>query len=163
LTTPRHLRFSSDRADAEAAIASVSDGRGWCNVTPFVEEDIPNMKVNYFGLWLNKGVTVASYVTSAPRKGVPQSSSLGVLHSRSRLGSERVALMLGGAPFTIKQDHNTRGLLLNVPLTSSPSEILNVMCSLTESLCDYEFTGSWDMAIFISELVEGQTLRRHKR
>jgi hypothetical protein len=149
LTTPQHLRFSNDRADAEAAIASVAGGRGWCNVTPLVEEEIPDMKVNYFGLWLNKGVTVASYVTSPPRKGVPQPSSLGVLHSRSRLGAERVALMLRGAPFTTKQDHNTRGLLLNVPLTSPPSEILDVMCSLTESLCDYEFTGSWDIATFI--------------
>lgn len=149
MTTPRHIRFSSDRADAEAAIASVSEGRGWCNVTPLVEEDIPDMKVNYFGLWLNKGVTVASYVTSAPRRGVPQPSSLGVLHSRSRLGAERVALMLAGAPFTVKQDHNTRGLLLSVPLTSPPAEILTVMCSLSESLCDYEFTGSWDMAIFV--------------
>lgn len=149
MTTPRHLRFSSDRADAEAAIASVSDGRGWCNVTPLVEEDIPDMKVNYFGLWLNKGVAVASYVTSPPRKGVPQPSTLGVLHSRSRLGTDRVALMLGGAPFTIKQDHNTRGLLLNVPHSATPTEILTVMCSLTESLCDYDFTGSWDMAIFV--------------
>jgi hypothetical protein len=149
VTTPQHLRFSSDRSEAETAIASVNDGRGWCNVTPLVEEEIPDMKVNYFGLWLNKGVTVASYVTSPPRKGVPQQSSLGVLHSRSRLGAERVALMLRGAPYTIKQDHNTRGLLLNVPLTSPPEEIVNVMCSLTESLCDYEFTGSWDMATFL--------------
>ena len=149
MTTPQHLRFSSDRSDAEAAIALVSDGRGWCNVTPLVEEEIPDMKVNYFGLWLNKGVTVASYVTSPPRKGVPQPSSLGVLHSRSRLGAERVSLMLRGAPYTIKQDHNTRGLLLIVPLTSPPEEIVNVMCSLTESLCDYEFTGSWDMATYL--------------
>jgi hypothetical protein len=149
VTTPRHLRFSSDRADAEDAIASVSEGRGWVNVTPLVEEEVPDLKVNYFGLWLNKGVTVASYVTSPPRKGVAQPSTLGVLHSRSRLGAERVALMLGGVPFTIKQDHNTRGLLLNVPLSSPPAEILSVMCSLTESLCDYEFIGSWDMAVFI--------------
>ncbi len=148
MTTPRHIRFSSDRAEAEASIASVSDGRGWCNVTPLVEEDVPDMKVNYFGLWLNKGVTVASYVTSPPRKGVAQPASLGVLHSRSRLGAERVALMLGGAPFTIKQDHNTRGLVLTVPLSSPPSQILTVMCALTEALCDYEFTGSWDMAVF---------------
>jgi hypothetical protein len=149
VTTPDHLRFSNDRSDAEAAIASVGEGRGWCNVTPLVEEEIPDMKVNYFGLWLNKGVAVASYVTAPPRKGVPQSSTLGVLHSRSRLGAERVTLMLQGAPYTIKQDHNTRGLLLNVPRTSPPTEILNVMCSLTEALCDYEFIGSWDIATFL--------------
>ena len=145
------MRFSVDRDDAQAAIASVSDGRGWCNVTPLVEEDVPDMKVNYFGLWLNKGVTVASFVTSSPRKGVVQPSTLGVLHSRSRLGAERVALMLGGAPCTIKQDHNTRGLLLNVPHDAQASEVLRVMCSLTESLCDYEFPGSGDMAVYLHE------------
>jgi hypothetical protein len=149
VSTPRRIRFSVERDDALAAIASVSEGRGWCNVTPLVEEEVPDMKVNYFGLWLNKGVTVASYVTSPPRKGVAQPSTLGVLHSRSRLGAERVALMLGGAPFTIKQDHNTRGLLLNVPHDAAPTEILRVMCSLTESLCDYLFTGSWEMAVFL--------------
>jgi hypothetical protein len=149
VTTPQHLRFSSDRAEAEMAIASVSDGRGWCNVTPIVEEDVPDLKVNYFGLWLNQGVTVASYVTSPPRKGVAQPSTLGVLHSRSRLGAERVAEMLAGVPYTIKQDHNARGLLLNVPLTSPSAEILSVMCSFTEALCDFNFIGSWDMAIFV--------------
>lgn len=118
-------------------------------MTPLVEEEVPDMKVNYFGLWLNKGVTVASYVTAPPRKGVAQPSTLGVLHSRSRLGVERVTLMLAGAPFTIKQDHNTRGLLLNVPHSSPPSQVLNAMCSLTEALCDYDFTGSWEMAVFI--------------
>ncbi len=149
MTQPRHIEFSLDRTDAERAISSVSDGRGWCNVTPLVEEEVPDMKVNYFGLWLNKGVAVASYVTLAPRKGVEQPSTLGVLHSRSRLGAERVALMLRGVPFTVKQDHNTRGLLLNVPHGAEAAEILAVMCSLTESLCDYAFKGSWDMALFL--------------
>jgi len=65
------------------------------------------MKVNYFGLRLNKGVTVATFVTTAPRHGVAQPSTLGVLHSRSRLGSERITSMLAGAPFTVRQDHNT--------------------------------------------------------
>jgi len=31
-----------------------------------VEEEVPDMKVNYFGLRLNKGVTVATFVTTAP-------------------------------------------------------------------------------------------------
>lgn len=108
------------------------------------------MKVNYFGLWLNKGLTVATFVTAAPRKGDAQPSTLGLLHSRSRLGPERVALMLHGAPFATRQDHNTRGLLLEVPNDAAASQILNVMCTLTESLCDYDFTGSWDMAVFVA-------------
>jgi len=60
------ITFSDDRRAALAAIGAVGDGRGWCNVSPNVEEEVPDMKVNYFGLRLNKGVTVATFVTTAP-------------------------------------------------------------------------------------------------
>jgi len=33
------------------------------------------------------------------------------------------------------------------------------MCSLTESLCDYEFTGSWDMAIFVPKRLDASQSR----
>ncbi len=150
MTTPTVITFSEDRERAVAALDAVGDGRGWCNVSPHVEEEVPDMKVNYFGLRLNKGVTVASYVTAPPRRGEAQPSTLGVLHSRSRLGRERVDEMLAGAPFIIRQDHNTRGLLLEVPVATSGAQVLTVMCSLTESLCDYDFTGQWTLSQFLS-------------
>jgi len=150
VTAPLTIRFSSDREQAIDAMGSVASGRGWCNVTPEVEEDVDEMKVNYFGLRFNKGVIVASYVTSAPKKGVDQPSTLGLLHSRGRLGRERINSLLAGAPFTIKQDHNSRGLLLSVPASAPPSQVLNVMCTLTEELCDYQFMGFWTLAHFVS-------------
>lgn len=150
MAAPLTIRFSTDRDQAIDAIGSVASGRGWCNVTPLVEEDVDEMKVNYFGLRFNKGVVVASYVTVAPKKGVEQPSTIGLLHSRGRLGRERINELLAGAPFTTKQDHNSRGLLLSVPTSTTPSEILNVMCTLTEELCDYQFIGSWTLAHFVS-------------
>jgi hypothetical protein len=150
VTVPTVITFSSERTDAVAAIEAVGAGRGWCNVSPNVEEEVPDMKVNYFGLRFNKGVTVASYVTARARKGVAPPSTLGVLHSRSRLGRERIAVMLDGAPFTVRQDHNSRGLLLEVPVDTSPELVLTVMCNLTEALCDYDFTGSWTLSQFLS-------------
>ena len=150
MTVPTVITFSSERAQALAAVAAVGDGRGWCNVSPNVEEEVPDMKVNYFGLRFNKGVTVASYVTAPARKGVAQPSTLGVLHSRSRLGRERIAEMLAGAPFPVRQDHNSRGLLLEVPVDTAPEQVLTVMCNLTEALCDYDFTGTWTLSQFLS-------------
>jgi hypothetical protein len=150
MTTPTVMTFSHDRDAAIAALDAVGAGRGWCNVSPLVEEEVPDMKVNYFGLRLNKGVTVASFVTAPARKGLAQPSSLGVLHSRSRLGKERIAAMLDGAPFVTRQDHNTRGLLLEVPVATSAEVVLTVMCSLTEALCDYDFTGKWTLSQFLS-------------
>lgn len=149
MTVPSVITFSNDRAAAVAALDAVGGGRGWCNVSPNVEEEIPDMKVNYFGLRLNKGVTVASFVTAPARHGTVQPSTLGVLHSRSRLGADRIAALLSGAPFTTRQDHNTRGLLLEVPASTSAEQVLTVMCTLTEELCDYDFTGSWTLSQFL--------------
>jgi hypothetical protein len=150
VTVPTVLTFSNERSSALAAIDAVAAGRGWCNVSPNVEEEVADMKVNYFGLRLNKGVTVASYVTAPPRHGVAQPSTLGVLHSRSRLGTERIMLMLAGAPFAVRQDHNTRGLLLEVPVATPSEQVLTAMCNLTEALCDYDFTGTWTLSQFLS-------------
>lgn len=150
MSVPAKITFSDDRDLAIDAVVSVASGRGWCNLSPVVREDVADMKVNYFGLRFDKGVTVASYVTAPPRRGVDQPSTLGVLHSRSRLGRERIELMLGGAPFPIRQDHNARGLLLEVPVGTAPDRVLTVMCSLTESLCDYDFIGRWTLSQFLS-------------
>lgn len=149
MTTRSQLRFSSDRADAVDAIESVASGKGWCNVIPGVDEDAKDLTMNGFGLWVSKGVTVASLVTAQPRQGVAQPSSLGLLHTRGRLGRERIATLLGGAAFKVRQDHNQRGLLLDVAPGTPDSTVLDVMCSLTADLCDYELTGSWRMDLFV--------------
>jgi hypothetical protein len=149
VTLPTVIIFSNDREAAVAAVDAVGAGRGWCNVSPNVEEDVVDMKVNYFGLRLNKGVTVASFVTSPARHGTAQPSTLGVLHSRSRLGAERIEGLLAGAPFSVRQDHNTRGVLLSVPADAPAEQVLRVMCSFTESLCDYSLTGSWTLSQFL--------------
>ena len=148
--TPPSYQFSLNRSDAVAAITSSNEGRGWCNVTPVVEEEVAELRVNYFGLWVNKGVPVASYVSTSPRKGVAQPSSLGLLHSRGRLGPERITSLLDGAPFLTKQDHSQRGLLLEVANGESAQLIVNVMCRLTEVLCDYTFNGEWLLAHYVA-------------
>jgi hypothetical protein len=148
VTTKSRLKFSSDRIDAIAAIDSVASGKGWCNVIPAVTEEAKDLTMNGFGLWVSKGVTVASFVTAAPRQGVAQPSSLGLLHTRGRLGRERIASLLNGAPFVTRQDHNQRGLLLDVAPTTPSEQVLEVMCNLTSELCDYELTGTWRLDLF---------------
>jgi hypothetical protein len=151
VTAKHQFTFDTDRYEAIAGIESISDGRGWCNVVPLVVDDMPDMKINFTGLWMSHGVAQASFVTSPPKKGVPQPSSLGVLHSRHRLGRERIALMLAGAPFVVRQDHTQRGLLLEVPVDAPASQILEVMCTLSETLCDFEMTGGWRFDLFQRE------------
>ncbi|MGD1013500.1 MAG: hypothetical protein ABR963_03810 [Acidimicrobiales bacterium] len=137
------LHFSDDRETAVATLESIGQGKGWCNVIPDVEDDVPDLQVNFLGMWSNRGVAMASLITMPERHGVAQPSSLGLLHSRGRLGRERVAALLDGAPFQTRQDHSQRGLVLEVPAGTAARLILDVMCSLTSSLCDYEMTGTW--------------------
>ena len=150
MLTPTNYQFSTNRSDAVDAVASSTEARGWCNVTPIVEEDVSDLKVNYFGLWVNRGVPVASFVSAPRRKGIAQPSSLGLLHSGGRLGIERIASLLCGAPFGVQQDHSQRGLLLNVEPDASAQLIVDVMCHLTEALCDYTFRGEWQLAHFLT-------------
>jgi hypothetical protein len=142
------LRFSDDRSEALRAIDSISNGKGWCNVVPSVSEDVKGLTMNGFGLWVSSGVCVASLVTEAPRRGVDQPSSLGLLHTRHRLGRERISTLLGSAPFDVRQDHTQRGLLLDVPAHTSADVVLDVMCTLTTQMCDYDLTGSWRLDLF---------------
>jgi len=149
VSTRSQLQFSTDLTRAVRAIDSIGSGRGWSNVVPEVTEDVEELKVSTFGLWMNHGVAVASFVTSPPRNGQAQPSSLGLLHARGRLGQKRIASLLGGAPFTVRQDHSQRGLLLEVPSDTSAAQVLDVMCALTASLCDYEMTGIWRLDLYV--------------
>lgn len=143
------LHFSDDREVAVGAIESIVLGKGWCNVVPDVLDDVPDRQVYALGLWSNRGVAMASFITLPDRRGERRPSSLGLLHSRGRLGRERVASLLNGAPFRTRQDHTQRGLLLEVPVGTPSRQVLDVMCSLTSSLCDYEMTGSWRLDTYL--------------
>jgi len=149
VSTRSEIDFASDRDEAERAVESIESGKGWCNVVPDVVGDVPDVTMNSFGLWLNKGVTMATFVTYAPRLQVAQPSTIGVLHTRGRLGAERISELLGRAPFTVRQDHTQRGLLLEVPTDTSAHQVLDLMCSLTQSLCDYDQTGRWRMDLYL--------------
>ena len=151
MNTRSQMQFSNDRTEALRAVGSIASGRGWCNVVPRVVDDMPDLKINFTGLWVNQGVAKASFVTASPRHDEAQSSSLGVLHSRGRLGSARISALLGGAPFTVRQDHAQRGLLLVVPADTPAALVLDVMCTTTTSLCDFELTGDWRLDLFVRQ------------
>jgi hypothetical protein len=149
VTTKDRFEFSEDHARANESLASIAAGKGWCNVSPVVvDEDVPELKVNIFGLWINKGVTVATFVTTPPRAGVDQPSSLGLLHTRGKLGAARIKELLGSVPYIVQQDHSQRGLLLSVPTSVPASAVVEVMSTMTAELCDYELVGRWAMTLF---------------
>lgn len=148
MSITRQFFFDGDRSDAIFAIDSITAGKGWCNVVPRVADDVPDIRVKFAGLWVSHGATEATLVTSAPKRGIAQPSMLGVLHTRGRLGKDRIRTLLDGAPFVIRQDHSQRGLLLEVPVDTPSENILEVMCSVTETLCDVEMTGGWRFDLY---------------
>jgi hypothetical protein len=153
VTEKRQFFFDTDRGEAIDAIDAVASGRGWCNVVPRVADDVPDISVKFTGMWVSHGATEATFVTFAPKKGVVQPSTLGILHTRGRLGKDRITTMLNGAPFVIRQDHANRGVLLEVPADAPAAQVLDVMCSMTEALCDCEMTGGWRFDLYQRETV----------
>ena len=151
MTTRSQVQFSNDRTEALGAVESIASGNGWCNVVPLVLDDVQEMKINFTGLWVSQGVPKASFVTASPRHDEAQPSSLGLLHSRGRLGSEKIASLLAGAPFTVRQDHSQRGLLLEVPPHTPAPLVIEVMCTATASLCDFELTGEWRLDAYVRQ------------
>ena len=149
MTLRRQLQFSTDRLEPREAITSIEDGRGWCNVVANVAEDVPDLKVNFFGLWANRGAAMATYVSTPPEKGNVQPGSLGVLHSRGRLGQELITSLLGHERFRVVQDHSQRGLLLEIPYATPAEDILDALCSFSSALCDYEWLGTWRLDLHV--------------
>ena len=149
MTVHRVVEFSDERAEAVAGLDAVAAGRGWCNVTPQIAaDDVEVLSVNVFSLRVKRGAPVATYVTSPDKRGVQRSGTLGVLHTRGKLGRERIERLQDGAGFIVRQDHQQRGLLLEVPPGTSSDIILATMCALLDSLCDYERSGKWRMDVY---------------
>jgi hypothetical protein len=148
-TTHRHVEFADDATPAVEAIDTIADGRGWCNLTPEVEaDDVDVLTPSVFSLRVKRGAPIASLVTSPPRKGERRPATLGVLHTRGRLGKARIEQLLDGAGFAVRQDHTQRGLLLEVPPETPSTRVLDVMRSILSALCDYNRTGKWRLEVF---------------
>ncbi len=149
MTTRHAVEFTDDTRAALGAIDDVAEGRGWCNLTPEVHaDDVEVLSPSVFALRTRQGAPVATLVTSPPRRGVPQPGTLGVLHTRGRLGKEFIAQLLEGVPLPLRQDHQQRGLLLEVPAALPSATLLSTMCHVLERLCDYERTGRWRLEVY---------------
>ena len=156
MTTHRLVEFSVDESEAVVSLDEVNGGRGWCNLTPEVAaDDVDVLSVNVLSLRVKRGAPVATYVSSPPKRGDARPGTLGVLHTRGRLGSERVDRMLDGAPFATRQDHQQRGLLLEVPAGTPSVEVLACMRRFLDALCDFERTGKWRMDVYLRDTKEG--------
>lgn len=149
MTTKRQFEFSEDTAAALDAIDAIAAGRGWCNVSPEVSaDDVTVLAPSVFSLRAGYGAPVATYVTLAPKPAERRAGTLGVLHMQRRLGAQRIAELLDGERFAVRQDHNNRGLLLDVPLDTTSRVVLAVTLRLLAGLCDFERTGRWRMDVF---------------
>ncbi len=149
MTTKRTREFVDDDEAAIEDLEGIAAGRGWCSLTPEVRaDDVEVLAPSVFALRTRRGAPLATYVTAPPRRGQPQPATLGVLHTRGRLGSERIAALLGGVPLALRQDHQQRGLLFEVPPGTPARSILSVMRQFLESLCDYDRTGRWRLEVY---------------
>ncbi|HEV2427176.1 MAG TPA: hypothetical protein VGS61_03015 [Acidimicrobiales bacterium] len=148
MTSSTRLFIGEDRDPAIDEVASIGGGRGWCNLSPRVVEDVSPVRVNVFGLWANRGTPIATYLTNAPRAGEAVPSTIGVLHTRGRLPADYVTSLIADSPLRVAQNHTQRGLLLEAPADVDPSIVLDRMCRVVRDLCEYTLAEGFFLEVF---------------
>lgn len=148
MSTPTTMVLTDNRDAVLAELATLGEGRGWCNLSPRVVEDVDPVRVNVFGLWANRGTPVATYLTNAPRHGEPVPSSVGVLHTRGRLKPDYLRDLVGDSPLRVAQNHSQRGLLLEAPADVDVALVLDVMCRTVRDLCEFTLAEGYVVSVF---------------
>lgn len=149
MTRHRIIEFQDEPHEAIESLEAIGEGRGWCNLTPEVRpDDVVVLAPSVFSLRTRRGAPVATYVTEPPRRGTVPPATVGVLHTRGRLGTEQIHKLLDGVPLRVRQDHQARGLLLEVPPEVPAATVLATMRRLLEELCDYDRTGKWRLEVY---------------
>ncbi len=142
------LTFQDDRSLALEQLTLVEGTRGWINLSPLVVEEVEALRVNVWSLRSYRGVPVATWMPAAASGRKPRGATLGVLHTRGRLSPDRLATLIGENAMLVRQNDAQRGLLLEPAGVIAPAALLDLMCRVTASLCDFTATGRWRLERF---------------
>lgn len=137
----------AELVDAMDGLVAMADGRGWVNIQPWVdEEDLP-AEAPFSRAFSNRGpaVPTGTWVPAhmRRRRGVP--ASLGLAHPAGRFVvrqlAERGVMMPPGAE--VRQDHNRRGLVLDLADGTAPTVVVDFIITAIETLATVPVDDRW--------------------
>ncbi len=150
LFTPDDLHEVLDRM---AALADRGDGKGWMNLQPWVEDaDAPdNSPLGRMFSARGPAIPMSTWVPAHRRGRRSVQATLGLSHVTGRFAVGRLADKGVEVPpgWTLKQDHNRRGLVFEIAAGTSVEETLEFMLASSTVLSGVPITGRWvaDVAI----------------
>jgi hypothetical protein len=128
---------------------------GWINLLPGVpQEDVrePPRQSALSGLFGPRlpDVTMATFMPPAGGRRATDSETIGLMHP---IGKRALPLLReAGVPlpdgWRVKQDHVRRGLVVEVPASTSHARVLDWMLQAGTALCVERMTGTWRADVY---------------
>jgi hypothetical protein len=141
---------------AMARLTAAADG--WVNLVPgLVEEEARQQRNPGFSGLFGSPVPMSTMCTWFPAGGAaralgrrPASATLGILHPRGRHAVQQLAELGVAVPddWRVRQDHQRRGLLLEIPATATPDDVLDWALEAGGVLCAVPRTGRWQAVVY---------------
>lgn len=141
----RHMQELADRGD----------GKCWMNLQPWVDEEDapPNSPLGRMFSARGPAIPMATWVPArrgrSARRSVP--ATVGLSHITGRFAVTRLTERGVDVPegWTLKQDHNRRGLVFEISEETSPRGLLDFMLASSTALSGVPITDRWIAEVFI--------------
>lgn len=150
----RYLEFSPERTDEVVATmrAMTEAHEGWINFEPSIHvEDVP-AETGMFSFLSGRGpaVPLGTWTPpSAPRRGRGDPAMIGLQHGAGSKAKARLAEMGRAVPdgWVVTQDYAKKGLVVAVPPTADPEEVVRWLLDAAAALSVIPLTG-WRAAVY---------------
>jgi hypothetical protein len=154
MATPLVIEFHEDRRSdvVEQMVAMGEAARGWLNVSPGLDMDVPPPDRSALGQLLgSRGPTVPLGTWTPAQKRDP--AIAGIEHGEGPRAAEALERLGTPVPqgWRVVQDHPKRGLVVAMPTPTGAEELDSVLVWLLRAcsaLCSWPRTGEWRAACY---------------
>ena len=123
------------------------DGKGWMNLQPWVdaEDAPPNSPLGRMFSARGPAIPMCTWVPGRQRTRRAVPATLGLSHMTGRFAVKRLAERGVDVPsgWALKQDHNRRGLVFDLPKDALVEDILDFMIAASTALSGVLITDRW--------------------
>lgn len=152
---PTYLPFTADDLDpvVRVMVAMAEAHDGWVNFEPSIPvDDVPAAQAGAFSLFSGRGPAVPLGTWTpppAPRRGRGGPAMIGIQHGAGSRVKNRLAELDHPVPdgWVVMQDHARKGLVVAVPPTAGPTEVVRWLLAAATSLSAVPLTG-WRAAVY---------------
>ena len=144
------VEFSRDNLDVALSWIDpmTRSSTGWINLEPVPLEEVVSARPGLLGsLFSSRGpvVPLITWLTPNPKTGRSGYEQIGVMHCQGQQISKRLGDFGVSLPdrWTVRQDHPSRGLVINKPTDGENRSTLIWLLDFGEAISGVDLTGTW--------------------